>query len=761
MRRAQALAAPQRGRRSPIPTAPLSLAGARPAAASPFRRPVPPPSLSQSRFESEDPWSRLELQADKSSPGRKRLQSKGPLPGPERSQSRVDSQDSLSRPEPEAPGTADTPNSDGTESSVPRESQGSWDELEAQVSTLAAPPTRWAKSLQHRPELEGLRPRAHNQRTEYRPGTEASDYNEEKYVIRSKERTQDALAKLQAEVSRLSAGPKGRWSEPDRSAYISEVKDLRLEEKVREKKAERPPDPESPVYLFSDLILDLGAEDAPGVRLYDRTDQEYWKKKWSIPSRADTAQRERLVKYIDNANSAWSAYRDLQKAPALSHWHIRQADVLSIALRGGPALAVPPDGQSSTAVDEATRATESLLHKNGIPRVTWGDDATLLWWMDAREDEHRPQPDDLPNLDDPKYTSLESQFDYGELRRLLSTSLSSGKGLTGRTYPLERQIHSICSDGSGRSADLDSCYNVVSLVMDVEEALAMAGKRLSTLLCWTGLEHATAGLYLGPAQHYLDLLIKRLSEAPDDRLDVKPIVSLCVNGALRRLSRVIETAPEGANLSPSALLKLLTGFSGGHSDVSPSFSQLMSYKVIRDNSFDAFVRILAKIGALRSLWQAWRFVSRPQQGQDDGNEINRGMDMFTLALVKERDAVLAYDLKRGQPTGDPAPDAQRDCESMPATWGTRSREDAWVNYPPELPFKIANALEMNTPDDAIEEIQRLMYEYPRSLDDANRDSAGAEKEGRRAEEEDRFAEMERFAKEEEQLGPKAKDDKIR
>lgn len=89
--------------------------------------------------------------------------------------------------------------------------------------------------------------------------------------------------------------------------------------------------------------------------------------------------------------------------------------------------------------------------------------------------------------------------------------------------------------------------------------------------------------------------------------------------------------------------------------------------------------------------------------------------------------------------------------------GVRPLEDAWVEYPPELPFKIANALEMDTADDAIEEIQRLMREYPASPNDASRDAEKTAEERRRAEEEEQqlAKEVERLSKEEEQLNQKA------
>lgn len=627
MRRAQALAAPPRGLGRLIPTAPLSPAGTRPAAASAFRPPAPPPSrLSQARFESGDTPPEL-------------------------------------------------------------------DEEELQLET----------------ELRDKWSRLESRGFAYRPF------------------------------------PKHRWTQSDpRNKAAREARDaaaahLRVREKTQAPKPPPEPRPDIENYLFSDHVLDLGAEGAPGVRLYDEADRDFWNEKWSGPSPTDAAARERLLNHVGSANDAAKTYESVKYNKELRYQRIRHLDILSLALRGGPVP--PPTAPTSQPVDEATRrATASLLHRNGIPSATWGDDATILWWMEGRTDPYAPPQVKIPDHNDPNFAMRNGRFDYGEFRRILSIALASGKGFVSPTLHLQKQVASVCRDGPNKPAELDSCCSTLAFIMDVHHAIRMGNDILRIPLIRLALENAAGGLYVDIAHDYLALAQEVISATIDDadKPDTQRLVGKGVSRGLSRLAIALDTAaaaPDSRAGFPTraSLMRLLTGFGIDWIEAPSCFWRFMAYKPIRDPSLHWYVGILARLGALRSVWLLWRAMTWTHWGGgvEHGPHL---MDVFSRALINAKDAIRRYYVKDSTAPSSPGDASQMDCMSMPKDITKPEQRSAVadtrkVELPAELPLQITAALELEKPEEAIRELKRVIVgDYGQLEEDEQFEEAEEEKE---------------------------------
>lgn len=538
-------------------------------------------------------------------------------------------------------------------------------------------------------------------------------------------RSPDSWSSLVEEASRQQRPESnGRWSRSGRLQFETEAEDLRVEEKFFDKKP--PPGAKSFVegYLFSDLVLGLGAEDAPGVRDYSKADKDHWRKKWNAPSEADVAARDRLAEHVRVANSAESTYRYIRGVPLRSHDYIRESDILSVALRGCPKSGTPsvqPATEPPPPVYEAPWDMTRVLHLNGIPGPARADDAALLWWMGARETQEVPQPAVLGKVNDERFhlSSHGSRFNFREFRRLVSAYVASGKKISGCSREMEMRVYELCIRDDDKPPELNSCHGVLALIMDLEEIITRDPDRhLGASLCRVALENAMGGLYIPAAHHYLDQLQRCISGTVGAE---KRLVAPAVGGALERLKLALTTARPGARLpSRSDVLRLLVGvgpFSPEGEKLSPSVGQLLAFRSVRNQSLPLFIEILAGLGALRTLWQFWRHHSRMRNGQTEDEGFSR-VDVVTRALVDARHAILRYDFKT-QYSEDPVHAVTTDCYSMPRRITTPrwpSPDAAPVEIPRELPFQITVALDMDSMNESVQQIQHLIREFSKTID---------------------------------------------
>lgn len=529
----------------------------------------------------------------------------------------------------------------------------------------------------------------------------------------------DSWSRLEAAGFRARHDTKHRWTysrmRTDREAKEAAREYMRVKERNRDPKPVQRPTPNMETYLFSDHVLDLAAEGAPGVRLYDEADKELWNEKWSAPSAADTAARERLLGHVDSANDAARAYQHLKATRDLRYLLIRDPDILSLALRGGPGR--PTTAQEAEHTGVVRRATADLLHRNGIPRATWGDDATVLWWMEGRAPPIGPRGVKIPDHQDPEFAFRHGRFDYGEFRRILSVALASGKGFIAPTLQLQKQVALLCRDGPDKPAELHSSYSTLTFLMDVQDAVRMGNDVARLPLIRAAIEHSAGGLYVDIAHDYLSMADDVISDTYDKegKPDAKRLVSEGVSRALSRLAINVEAAATcgaGAGFpTRTSLIKLLTGFGSDLVEAPSCFMGFMAYRPVREKAFQHYVGNLARLGALRSVWLLWQATTRKHYGEleDRGPQL---VEMFSRALMNAKDAIRSYRVKQSKTPDSPAEASRLDCLAMADDITKRKQsavaDIAEVELSPEIPFQITAALELETPEEAIEKLKQMV-----------------------------------------------------
>lgn len=463
-----------------------------------------------------------------------------------------------------------------------------------------------------------------------------------------------------------------------------------------------------PTYLFSNLVLDLGAENAAGVRDYDETNEKTLVEKWETPDGAIVASRKRLLSLTRDANRAKERYEELQRDPDSRHWRIRQSDILSIALRGVPA----PPVDNALSTEESTPPeneaqvlgqTPSYIELNGIPKAIVHNHPTLLWWMAARNNDYEAA--DL-TIETPVYfTKPLRRRGYDEFRRLLSAAIASKKGMGG-SDDLQLRVYKNWLEGPDRPADLQSSYGVLLFLGELDTAFRMAGYRMKYHLCRVALEHASRGLFIEPAAHFLPLLTSWVTNVPPRHAPTT--FPDAIGEALQGLLHSLETWAPGTELLPrSEVLSLLTGCGAAGRIYDFAFRDVMMHKGARGASYATYIELLARLGALRALWMEWgRITALEKDNAPDDPGLPKA-EIFMQALVVAREAVRDYDLQDVEVCEKIEDAVLEDYRSMPVGLDFVGRSVP-VDVPPRLPFQLIEAFEIDSMNEAVARIQQLI-----------------------------------------------------
>ena len=471
-----------------------------------------------------------------------------------------------------------------------------------------------------------------------------------------------------------------------------------------------------PTYLFSNLVLDLGAEGAAGVRDYDEADEKALTEKWNVPDAAIVASQKRLLNLTHDANRAKERYEETASNPNRSHWRMRQSDILSIALRGMPA---PPVDTESSTEEPSPPENEArvpgqmpfFIEMNGIPKTIFHDYPTLLWWMAARTNDDKPA--ELTMQAPVRHTYRTKLNGYEEFRRLLSNAIASGKGVEG-SDAFQTKICRTWLEGPDKPAELRSIYGVLLFIGELDTAFRMAGYKTKFHLCRVALNHASRGLFIEPAAYFLPLLTKWATHGPPQHMPVT--YPDAIWEALNSLSHSLAIRRAGTELvSRSDVLSLLTGCGTAGRSFEFAFRDAMMHKKARESSYGLYIELLARLGALRTLWMEWGRITALEKDNGPGDAGLPKAEMFMQALIVAREAVRDYDLHDVEVPEEIEDVVMEDCQSTTVGLDLVGRlavvgRSARKRIPPRLPFQLIEAFEMDSMTKAVARIQQLIGE---------------------------------------------------
>jgi len=515
-----------------------------------------------------------------------------------------------------------------------------------------------------------------------------------------------------------AGGAAGAEAAPRQARFQSDLATRFRIFKTTPKPREKLTKPDAETYLFSDLVLDLGSEGTRGVRDAEEKDEVALNTKWHLAaSKTEERARERILMEAEDVNRSMGNYGTLQRIRGGSSWRIRDSDVVSIALRGAPSFRdSSPAGHLASGPNIAVESPEeSFLLRNGIPHIVWEDDGSLLRWMLARRDPRRASSIPAHNLDRMIDYHASTKPDSYLSRRLLSL-ISRTEAPVTVTGPLQRRIYEDLLEGDDKRAkEFNTPYDVLSFIALLQNVVEKKGSGLLPEITLVGLQYSAEVHHLEFTARYLEMAI----EDKENDQTLADQFSRYVANALWALSRNLDLAAATSpkSISRRDVLHLLAGDQFQRPASQDSFRIAMADPLVRREAYPTYIQLLARLGALRTLWHEWRelVVVEPNMGSE--HSPLRYADLIARSLLDAHDVILAYRPEIGTPDGTLSCSVEQDIMSIPegamppSSDSTEHASDDYncrIPMPDQLPALVAEALEEKSIAQYIASIQELI-----------------------------------------------------
>ncbi|KAI1180205.1 hypothetical protein F4777DRAFT_531322 [Nemania sp. FL0916] len=397
-----------------------------------------------------------------------------------------------------------------------------------------------------------------------------------------------------------------------------------------------------PTFEISNLLLDLDAEEAEGVRVYDPQVDGEPEPREATEERKLRPVKERLARFEDGYQKDVSAFESIA-ADKLHPLHLGDADILAVALFDSPTildmLASPqPHGDS----DRYARLLNSALNRHGIPRSARADTSLTIAYMRRFRHvmDNRLSLTDV--VEEELRLALRKEQTFAEFDRLITRILKTPHG---------------CELLSRAS---DELYAYLTRDPDIEpiQVLSFLNNLLISLDRY-GL-HVTADLYeLGVLASLRSQALVMVHEYLRRLLDLGPCSYGFIDAILRTL---LETSiasrpsnPREIQLKPSSRLQmlysLLTGYEPGVDKPKFSLRSLLqrerpSSDTEQPGPYSLYLQCLARLGAFRTLWHE---IHTPQ---DPASKLYLGPQQHPITAASYVGATIADALARNNRIAD-------------------------------------------------------------------------------------------------------------
>ncbi|KAJ2989498.1 hypothetical protein NUW58_g3437 [Xylaria curta] len=411
-----------------------------------------------------------------------------------------------------------------------------------------------------------------------------------------------------------------------------------------------------PTFDISNLLLDLDAEGAKGVRTFDpRLD--------GMPEPRSALRKRELQpikKRVADFEKRYQEYQSSLKSISDDTFHplrINEFDLFAAALLDAP------DGHAISTFSKFNakkppshaRILDSVLDSNGIPHTVRNNTSDTIAYMLFR---HRLlcRSQSTGFNDEGLFSAALSRCaSFAEVDRLVTRITRTSEGC---------QILSRLSD---------ELYTSLTIVPDAEpiQLLSLLNNLLLNFDRW-GLHMSTELYELGiwtslqrqaiiAAQQYLE---RRLELG---HLDDKFIESLLENLLRNSISSTPFTSHEFQSNVPARLgtvFSLLTGYEPGKDQPTASLRSLVDRE--RSTAFNLYIGCLARLGAFRTIWHEWHTMDSGSQGlnidrwQDSAFTGNSSLVTAILIALAENPSV--KDLARSPAFAVATGKFQEDCQ---------------------------------------------------------------------------------------------------
>ncbi|KAI0425781.1 hypothetical protein F5Y09DRAFT_320809 [Xylaria sp. FL1042] len=355
-----------------------------------------------------------------------------------------------------------------------------------------------------------------------------------------------------------------------------------------------------PTFEMSDLVLDLDAEGAKGVRAFDpQLDGEpistaAAKERELQPARERVAEFER--EYAEYESNFKSISRD-----RFHPLHITNVDLLALALFDSPAL--PKTAPKASTDDKRASYADTLklvLDQNGVPHSIRADTSNTLTYMLFRR-QSVPSwvaPEELLPL------TLDKSLSFSQIERVVTKLIQAPEG-AGRLSRVSDMLYG-CLSAVPRTESVQLLSLLNHVLSNFEQRQLQISNKLYELCIWTSLRCNA----IITAQHYFEKRIKNGSKdgVYDDDLTNSILIRILRNSISSNAlsSRKFELS---ASSRLQGVFSLLTGYVPGEDQPMLSLRSLVNPE--KPDGFRLYIQCLARLGAFRTIWHEWHKLDSP------------------------------------------------------------------------------------------------------------------------------------------------------
>ncbi|CAI4211521.1 unnamed protein product [Parascedosporium putredinis] len=352
------------------------------------------------------------------------------------------------------------------------------------------------------------------------------------------------------------------------------------------------------------------------------------------------------------------------------------------------------DGREYAWIPLHPQSYAEMLRRNNMPSTARQDEGPLLAWAaSALTASETTPPASLPALTQ-VYSGAK---DLPALRRLLTLSLRQGVAIPRLESEQERVYESIAT--GTLPAEWKDPYVLLGLIISLEQCLAAQDSRLDARFHLVALEQSGKAFHLDFVARYLGLALEAHAAAPGRGLASFPE---SVRATLEALASRLRSASEPGidQFTREALLYLLVGAPAADRG-QPSFRAAMTGKFVRERAFPEYVRILAEMGALRTLWHEWTALKVPGA---TGGWPWEPEAVFARALLGAHRLVLGVEADLEVLPDEPSVEEEEEDGGVPLP-GTEAG-----TMPGALPGLVRDGLDCGSAEEAIVRIQQVISE---------------------------------------------------
>ncbi|KAI0166447.1 hypothetical protein GGR57DRAFT_26735 [Xylariaceae sp. FL1272] len=376
-------------------------------------------------------------------------------------------------------------------------------------------------------------------------------------------------------------------------------------------------------FELSTLLLDLDAEDAPGVRPFDDKIDGVPESAAASKDRQLLPVKRRVAKFEEQSRQYQSDF-ELLSSTALSPFQVTELDILSFAIlpRQQPAQQepssepTPESSPSSSSLAFHATSLQRVFDSNGIPHSVREDRTQANAYLLRRQSQYSrlhpiPGEDEDRSLQDMMH-EIGISKDFLSFQRVVTNALQTQTG-TQLLFREGSEFYQACNLLEKVPNNLDFLALLNGAIMAMKTHKIPMHKEIYAGAFWASMR---CGAY-ETAQHYLDEMIKlgyRLSHG-----DAAAILTALD----RSLSCPVFSDPDvyaAAAKQRVAMFSLLTGYVPA-ADREP-LSHLFHVSVIAIDTekpntiggtlFSCFIRCLIRLGAFRYIWYLFRAEAERQ-----------------------------------------------------------------------------------------------------------------------------------------------------